>query len=67
MLGSIALNALIDDLQNLGLQLHNDRKSYTLGEIQTALQQTFGEATVLLIDRIKNALFERSDRLASGF
>lgn len=60
MLGRVALDALIEDLKIFGLRLENDRKSYSLAEIQTALEKTFGEATVLFIDRIKNTLLERS-------
>jgi hypothetical protein len=60
MLGRVALDALIEDLKNLGLHIDNDRKSYTLREIQTALEKTFGEATILFVDRIRNALLERS-------
>jgi hypothetical protein len=60
MLGHVALDALISDLDDLGLQIKNDRNSYSLAEIQTALLKTFGEATILFIDRIKNALIEGS-------
>jgi hypothetical protein len=56
MLGYVGLDALISELEALSLELYNDRKSYRLDEVRTALERAFGEATVLLFDRIKNEL-----------
>lgn len=54
MLGHVGLDALISELEALGLELYNDCKSYRLDEVRAALERAFGEATVLLFDRIKN-------------
>lgn len=56
MLGRVALQALINDLELSGLHLHDEGKSYTLNEIQSALKMTFGEASILFIDRIRDTL-----------
>jgi hypothetical protein len=61
MLGYVGLDALISELEALSLELYNDRKSYRLDEVRTALERAFGEATVLLFDRIKNELVGGSE------
>lgn len=58
LLGKIGLDSLIRDLELFGLQLNDNTKSYSLAEIETALEQTFGEASRLFMERIKNALAE---------
>jgi hypothetical protein len=60
ILGDVALDALINELTVSGLYLNDAHKSYSLNEIQAALKMAFGEASILFIDNIKNALIEGS-------
>jgi len=59
MLGDIAVDAMIYDLELYGLLVANERASYSIDQIHLALERIFGsEATNLLIKRVKKALLE---------
>jgi hypothetical protein len=58
ILGNVPLGALIQEFRHLGLDLEDERNSYSLSEIQSALESTFDEASILLTDQIRLALQE---------
>jgi hypothetical protein len=53
ILGRWAFDALVEDLKLSGIDLESKHSSYTLGELQIALEQRLGHASILLIDEIK--------------
>jgi len=58
VLSHVNLDAIIYDLENYGLPLTNDHKTYSLAQIQSAFEKTFGnEAALLFFRRISQELF----------
>jgi hypothetical protein len=59
IIGYENVNTLIDNLQTYGFGLTGDDRTYNLAGIQQALEEIFGEETMLLLLRhITKELFE---------
>jgi hypothetical protein len=59
MLGDTVVNGIVYDLELYGLLLPNRYELFSLEQIHTALERTFGEAASFLMRSITNALFEK--------
>ena len=57
MLGEAAVESLMEDLEQQGINLNNPSSTYTLRQLESAIVETFGEdAATLLMERIKKEL-----------
>ena len=59
VLGRSNIDALIDELENLGLPLANDRLLFSIEEIQAAIDKIFGrEAGSIIFGRLAKELLK---------
>ena len=56
ILGRAITDSLIADLEMYELRVENDRGEYGLAEIRAALEKRFGDASLMLVERIMKAL-----------
>jgi len=60
-LGRSNVDALIYGLETFGLQLSNDDNSYSMKEIQHALNDLFSDAAPLILASLKKTLSSQAD------
>lgn len=63
MLGVPSTRCLLEEIENMGMKLSNDKESYSLHEIREVLEVIFGtDVAELLIDRIRKEIGPGNNR-----
>jgi hypothetical protein len=60
-LGRSNVEMLVHGLSAFGLELSNDQNSYTMGEIEQAINELFTSAAPIILASLKKALSARGD------